>query len=866
MQHQHIKKPEQTHDSDSDHNSAKQVHTEGLDVQCAGLPLYLQRSQTQWLQRQPVEEEEEELQTKCENCAIHPKVLGSEEKTLQEKSDHSAAQQHLQKGGAVQKKPLPNFLQAKLKIGAPNDKYEQEADRVADQVMRMPDLSVQRQTDEDAEEEPIQTKPIASTITPFIQRQAEPEEDEEAELKKEDEAPLQAKSLTNRSTPISSGLQNQIHSLKGTGHPLPKSERTFFESRFGTDFSGVRVHNNMQASQVAKATNARAFTLGSDVVFGDGQYSPGSHSGRKLLAHELTHVVQQNAANNKALQETPTGIFRLARNVNHNSRTFATGARPMKLSRVDASASSVLFREAIQLRSTNRVADTAIRSQDNRREEVLRLLDRLHRLWAITNANYGHQFRYIHALPRGSHVPQTGRGSWTFQPTMDAISRAREPLMAQAVITHFLRGVTVSGSVGRGGTNNKADVLKVMDRLNFITPYGSWATERSTVAAAPTPTVSAIAIPNTLAAISSFKMGIASATLGWLPVRASEREDEGDRFAGQTTSHNVTVLANHTANRARSAETRESISVSIFLPATLLANQNRVFLFFSPGNGTEVNPRVPGGNATNVHAIRSGADPAGWIVIGIPGFRAPSAERGWNTFDTAAINSCLRRAGRPIRIDRLRAAAHSRGGRGLTRTINRGLIPGGTFEQVIFLDQPHGALSGLRRGVLIDYTKGGGTGRNRHLSALGSRAIGFARLIADRSDIPAPAPARALIAALGPLPARGSFTTQPIPTGTTGRINIHTWVRSHWSAVRAIARADAAAQTEWRRFNRNPSRPLNRSIVDQSPGFHVNVEDLMRFFGRRLINSSGAPMGNGFSLGIYAHHLFVAEISEELFQ
>ena len=166
----------------------------------------------------------------------------------------------------------------------------------------------------------------------------------------------------------------------------------------------------------------------------------------------------------------------------------------------------------------------------------------------------------------------------------------------------------------------------------------------------------------------------------------------------------------------------------------------------------------------------------------------------------------------------------------------------------------------------MDYTKGGGTGRNRVVSALGSRAIGFARLIADRPDVPAPAPARALIAALGALPPRGSFTTQPVPAGTTGRVNLHSWVRSHWLAIRAIGRADGAAQSEWFRFVRNSSVPLNRSIVDQSPWFHVNVEDLMRFFGRRLINSAGMPVARGFPLGIYAHHLFVAEISEELFQ
>jgi hypothetical protein len=75
---------------------------------------------------------------------------------------------------------------------------------------------------------------------------------------------------------------------------LPESERHFFEPRFGADFSQVRVHADGQAAEAARAVNARAFTLGRDVVFGGGEYQPRSSEGSRLLAHELTHVVQQN--------------------------------------------------------------------------------------------------------------------------------------------------------------------------------------------------------------------------------------------------------------------------------------------------------------------------------------------------------------------------------------------------------------------------------------------------------------------------------------------------------------------------------------------------------------------------------------------
>ena len=82
---------------------------------------------------------------------------------------------------------------------------------------------------------------------------------------------------------------------EGNQH-LPEATRSFFEPRFGHDFSQVRVHTDSEALETAQALNSRAFTIGQDVVFGQGQYSPGTAEGRNLLAHELTHVVQQNSA------------------------------------------------------------------------------------------------------------------------------------------------------------------------------------------------------------------------------------------------------------------------------------------------------------------------------------------------------------------------------------------------------------------------------------------------------------------------------------------------------------------------------------------------------------------------------------------
>jgi hypothetical protein len=160
---------------------------------------------------------------------------------------------------AVQRFFKSGAIRAKLKIGQPRDIYEQEADRVADAVMRMPE--------------------------PQVQRQAEEEEEEI----------LQAKQMGNTTPEVANDLESQIQGIRGGGQPLPQSTRAFFEPRFGYDFSQVRVHTDAQAAESARAMNAQAYTIGNDVVFAQGQYAPGIFTGKRLLGHELTHVLQQRS-------------------------------------------------------------------------------------------------------------------------------------------------------------------------------------------------------------------------------------------------------------------------------------------------------------------------------------------------------------------------------------------------------------------------------------------------------------------------------------------------------------------------------------------------------------------------------------------
>jgi hypothetical protein len=221
---------------------------------------------------------------------------------------HPVLQLHQQLGNqAVQRLLQSGHIQAKLTVGQPNDKYEQEADRVADQIMRMPDPAIQREIkdlDEDElEQGKIQAKPLATTITPIIQRlcqgreealQRQPTKEIEKDEEDEEKKRLQAKEMPGQTPDVSHELEGTINSLRGGGQALSPSDRNFFEPRFAQDFSQVRIHYDPTAAKVARSINAKAFTTGKNILFGAGEYSPNTSEGKRLLAHELTHVLQQN--------------------------------------------------------------------------------------------------------------------------------------------------------------------------------------------------------------------------------------------------------------------------------------------------------------------------------------------------------------------------------------------------------------------------------------------------------------------------------------------------------------------------------------------------------------------------------------------
>jgi hypothetical protein len=222
-------------------------------------------------------------------------------------------------------------VQAKLTVSDPNDVYEQEADRVADTVTRTIQNPVSRQEEEEEGEEELQTKPVSILQSQEeeeeepvqmkisqIQRQPEEEEEEVVQgkievqrqeeemvmpspastIQRQEEEEIQAQSARSRLDTVPDSIEARINNALGSGQPISDAVKKPMEPAFGIDFSDVRVHTDSEADALNKQLNAKAFTTGKDVFFREGEYSPGSDSGKKLIAHELTHVVQQGGEQN----------------------------------------------------------------------------------------------------------------------------------------------------------------------------------------------------------------------------------------------------------------------------------------------------------------------------------------------------------------------------------------------------------------------------------------------------------------------------------------------------------------------------------------------------------------------------------------
>ncbi|WP_247828958.1 eCIS core domain-containing protein [Arthrobacter antioxidans] len=242
-------------------------------------------------------------------------------------------------------------VQPKMTVNAPGDAYEQEADRLAGRVVAEQMPQPQSETGGSGSTVPLQFKPLAGQVTPLVQRAAKPAREKKKPAvpavppakpaakqpkepkepaqetkharrrskeawKKDDDAPAKKAQTTRKNAPqlgdeddavhkpvqkkggageAAPGVEEDITRMEHGGRPLDPATRAYFESRFGADFGTVRIHDDADAAQVASSVNAEAFTQGRHIFFNSGRYAPAGTSGRRLLAHELTHVIQQGA-------------------------------------------------------------------------------------------------------------------------------------------------------------------------------------------------------------------------------------------------------------------------------------------------------------------------------------------------------------------------------------------------------------------------------------------------------------------------------------------------------------------------------------------------------------------------------------------
>ena len=228
-------------------------------------------------------------------------------------------------------------IQTKLNINQPNDKYEQEADAMADKVVQKKANPGYHSVNDENNTTPF----FVNTISSIQRKCSECEKEEKVQKKNEEENesqgvqrkpifesnqedPVQKKESNNNQNSSSSSIENQLSSSKGKGSPLSDNINNSMSESFGEDFSHVRVHTDSTAAHMNKELNAQAFTHGSDIYFNEGNYNTDNNAGKHLFAHELTHVVQQTKSNEDVIN----------RSVNDNStcdNTVDTNAPPSPL-------------------------------------------------------------------------------------------------------------------------------------------------------------------------------------------------------------------------------------------------------------------------------------------------------------------------------------------------------------------------------------------------------------------------------------------------------------------------------------------------------------------------------------------------------
>ncbi len=768
-------------------------------------------------------------------------------------------------------------LQAKMSVSQPDDPAELEADLVADRVMRMASPELRN-----------------GVTAKAVQRKCGPCEEEQKLHRKHSPGPEY------------SGDAPSIVSepLRSSGHPLDPLTRSFMEERFAHDFSHVRIHTDARAAEAAHAVNALAYTVGNDVVFGAGQYATGSNEGRRLLAHELTHVVQQGSQATRQVQRdardlpTATGpenllLFpditparvRIERLANLSGGLMEDSALRPRLSAIVASgmtirglaASLLPFFTQATASGTSPQVDNSPPTVNELARAILVYNARFIPVPAMTNFTVGFRLplpieidptndEFIVSPPAIRSMAARFDVAWAplldqapaalATPTATEINAAATNFLAQYT-TPLARGVALMASA----LTNPSATVGLMTEVFRQLGTGTFDVAFDFMSNIVMHQINLLAslIPGD-AILRLVRGALASPPAGLDQARETRRQSMLNALpaAPEWTPLIRADEAGSGGTDRLAEQTFTCGEFSVFVPAGARTSQrNQVHIFFSAGGAIGATSHL------EHHGLRGAADPNGWILIGVQGFPGMAF-----TITRAQIEHCLQSIGRGSQIDSVRMSAHSRGNAGMARELQRRLIPTSLIDHVTVLDgsdHQNGLTQGFRASAIPTsritayfVTTGpfpmSGV-QSRGINAECIRAIGYARLINDAvttGRVTTLPPAIASAVGALTLPARGMFSTAtPTPAGMT--------------SLRAFC-ADPANATALRNLRHGERGAAHVSglerFADTSPYAFVEVNNLLN------VNDPNLPRTQWrvVSPGIYSHHLFVAEMAHELFE
>lgn len=354
--------------------------------------------------------------------------------------------------------PLPGVIESKLEIGAANDPMEAEADRVAEQVVHMRDPSAD----------------IMTTGSQVLQRKRT-ESDEEGEQERRKRTHKELRIATALDETAAPPIVDEV--LRSTGEPLEPATRAFMESKFRHNFSEVAIHSDAIAAESAESVDARAYTVGRHIVLGGGQPPLRSVEGQSLLAHELTHVVQQSrggpapqlsalAPHEDDARSAANAIAAGASFVNVACNTGVGLARDDKGHKPEAPPDPAVVREARLTKLARDPRDAHDAWKNLRPEEKTELVDKM---IARYGAMFAHQFRDIAEHGKAQFgvttwQPNTGptpeqlnaRGWRLLEPEVRGNVAFEVEVWVNAAGSTIFRGVsTYQFGQGPGGTTKK---------------------------------------------------------------------------------------------------------------------------------------------------------------------------------------------------------------------------------------------------------------------------------------------------------------------------------------------------------------------------------------------------------------------------